>query len=160
MKYGAGGSFGELALFCVGQRSATITTSKPTVLWRLDRPAFTYVKVEQSERGAPSKVEQLKLTALDSTRFLKLLTPEEKLSLLECVHDLIVPKGCIVIGKGDATNVGQLVIGPNTYGWNQLANYHQRQHTGQFVLHDKRRGSVDRKVLTPGPGSLLSHSPP
>ena len=105
LQYRAGGSFGELALIFGTPRSATIRTTEPTAVWRVDRRTFRHASAQ-----AAAEAEQSKMVALDNVRMLRLLTYAQKISLTEAVHELVVPAGSMVIERGDDKNVNLFYI--------------------------------------------------
>ena len=105
LQYKAGGSFGELALIFGTPRSATIRTTEPTAVWRVDRRTFRHASAQ-----AATEAEQSKMVALDNVRMLRLLTYAQKISLTEAIHELVVPAGSTVIEKGDDKNVNLFYI--------------------------------------------------
>ncbi|KAJ3195889.1 hypothetical protein HK101_010721 [Irineochytrium annulatum] len=94
--YGAGGSFGELALMYNAPRAATVTAVSECVLWALDRVTFRRILMENTSRKRRMYEDFLEEVPL----FLS-LEPYERHKIADALESVVFNDGEAVIRQGD-----------------------------------------------------------
>ncbi|ORX45623.1 camp-dependent protein kinase regulatory subunit [Piromyces finnis] len=94
--YGAGASFGELALMYNAPRAATITATSDCILWALDRITFRKILMENTSRKR--KMYEI---FLEEVPLLQSLEPYERHKIADALESVTYNDGEIVIKQGD-----------------------------------------------------------
>jgi CRP-like cAMP-binding protein len=93
--YGAGGSFGELALMYNAPRAATVTATSDCVLWALDRVTFRRILMENTSRK-----RRMYESFLEELQLLVSLEPYERHKIADALESLVFNDGETVIKQG------------------------------------------------------------
>ncbi|KAF8974968.1 hypothetical protein BGZ46_009544 [Entomortierella lignicola] len=94
-EYGAGGSFGELALMYNGPRAATVTTTSDVVLWALDRITFRRILMENTSRK-----RRMYEAFLETVPLLMSLEPYERHKIADALDSVYFDDGQVVVKQG------------------------------------------------------------
>ncbi|KAK3678967.1 hypothetical protein LTR78_001420 [Recurvomyces mirabilis] len=139
---GPGTSFGELALMYNAPRAATVVSTEPSILWRLDRITFRRILMDsafQRRRMYESFLEEVPL--------LSSLTPYERSKIADALETRKYPSGSTIIREGDvgdkfyilesgsAEAVKMGSVGTST---NVVKQYEKGDYFGELALLDDR----------------------
>ncbi|KAJ3116648.1 hypothetical protein HDU96_009101 [Phlyctochytrium bullatum] len=94
--YGAGGSFGELALMYNAPRAATVIATSDCVLWALDRVTFRRILMENTSRK-----RRMYEAFLEEVPLLVSLEPYERHKIADALESVVFNDGDVVIKQGD-----------------------------------------------------------
>ncbi|KAJ3004655.1 hypothetical protein HKX48_001111 [Thoreauomyces humboldtii] len=94
--YGPNGSFGELALMYNAPRAATVTATRPCVLWALDRVTFRRILMENT-----SKKRRMYEGFLEEVPLLVSLEPYERHKISDALESVTYNDNDVVIKQGD-----------------------------------------------------------
>lgn len=140
--YGAGGSFGELALMYNAPRAATIVaTTHDTVLWALDRITFRTILMENTSRR-----RRLYESFLRDMPLLRSLEPYERHKIADALESVSFQDGDKVLVQGDVGDrfymieEGEALVYQDNKKINRLgrAAYFggkQNIHSSMFISH-------------------------
>jgi len=95
--FGAGDSFGELALMYNCPRTASITARTDVVLWSLDRVSFRSIVLEANTKKA-SMYESF----LEKVQLLEPLTKDQRNRMVDALEEVTYKKGERIIQEGEA----------------------------------------------------------
>jgi cAMP-dependent protein kinase regulator len=95
-EYGNGGSFGELALMYNAPRAATVTATKDSTIWALDRVTFRRILMEITSR-------KLKMyeSFLEEVPLLMSLEPYERHKIADALEPVTFADGEVLMRQGD-----------------------------------------------------------
>ena len=104
-EYGAGESFGELALMYNGPRAATVLAVSDCVLWSLDRVTFRSIVIEANTRNASMYEAFLEKVALLSP-----LTKEQRNRMVDALEEVTYRQGEVIIEEGSAGQYLYIIV--------------------------------------------------
>jgi CRP-like cAMP-binding protein len=96
-EYENGGSFGELALMYNAPRAATVTATKDSVIWALDRVTFRRILMEITSRKL-----RMYESFLEEVPLLVSLEPYERHKIADALESVTFNEGEIVVKQGDS----------------------------------------------------------
>ncbi|KAJ3217095.1 hypothetical protein HK099_005600 [Clydaea vesicula] len=94
--YGAGGSFGELALMYNAPRAATVTCTEESIMWALDRVTFRRILMENTSRK-----RRMYENFLEEVALLASLEPYERHKIADALESVSFNDEDIIIKQGD-----------------------------------------------------------
>ncbi|KAJ3223927.1 hypothetical protein HK099_000523 [Clydaea vesicula] len=94
--YGAGGSFGELALMYNAPRAATVTCTEESIMWALDRVTFRRILMENTSRK-----RRMYENFLEEVAILASLEPYERQKIADALESISFNDEEIIIKQGD-----------------------------------------------------------
>jgi len=103
--FGAGDSFGELALMYNCPRTASIQARTDTVLWSLDRVSFRSIVLEANTKKA-SMYESF----LEQVQLLKPLTKDQRNRMVDALEEVSFKKGEPIIKEGEAGSHFYIIV--------------------------------------------------
>ena len=95
-EYENGGSFGELALMYNAPRAATVTATKDSVIWALDRVTFRRILMEITSRKL-----RMYESFLEEVPLLVSLEPYERHKIADALESVTFNEGDVVMKQGD-----------------------------------------------------------
>ncbi|KAI9655249.1 MAG: hypothetical protein M1831_004959 [Alyxoria varia] len=95
-KIPSGGSFGELALMYNHPRAATVVSTEPSTLWKLDRMTFRQILM-----GSSFQRRQMYESFLSEVDLLEPLHPYERTKIADALNTEKYPPGHTIIREGD-----------------------------------------------------------
>ena len=95
-EYEGGGSFGELALMYNAPRAATVTATKDSVIWALDRVTFRRILMEITSRKL-----RMYESFLEEVPLLVSLEPYERHKIADALESVTFNEGDVVMKQGD-----------------------------------------------------------
>eukprot|EP00308_Calcidiscus_leptoporus_P008285 CAMPEP_0119357114 /NCGR_PEP_ID=MMETSP1334-20130426/5566_1 /TAXON_ID=127549 /ORGANISM="Calcidiscus leptoporus, Strain RCC1130" /LENGTH=889 /DNA_ID=CAMNT_0007371295 /DNA_START=176 /DNA_END=2845 /DNA_ORIENTATION=+ len=132
MSFGAGDSFGELALMYNCPRTASITARTDVVLWSLDRVSFRSIVLE-----ANTKKATMYDSFLSNVQLLEPLTKNQRSRMVDALEEVSYKSGERIIQEGEAgTHFFILVEGEVliTKGGAELARRGRGDYFGELSL--------------------------
>ena len=94
--YSKGGSFGELALMYNAPRAATVTATKDSIIWALDRVTFRRILMEITSRKL-----RMYESFLEEVPILVSLEPYERHKIADALESVTYNDGDVIMKQGD-----------------------------------------------------------
>ncbi|OQR94754.1 cGMP-dependent protein kinase [Achlya hypogyna] len=103
--YVGGHAFGELALLYNAPRAATITTTSPCVLWRIDRVVFRKIVTRAEMQSQATRLEFLK-----KVDFLRHLSEKQLRKVVDVLRMEYFRDGSTIVQQGDEGNTFYMIV--------------------------------------------------